>query len=61
MIFKGDLNYRKLVEDRKWDPTTSFEVATGGKNFLPNTNFAIVRTVKADTISGLQKGLAEEL
>eukprot|EP00825_Cyclidium_porcatum_P011845 TRINITY_DN16122_c0_g1_i4.p1 TRINITY_DN16122_c0_g1~~TRINITY_DN16122_c0_g1_i4.p1 ORF type:complete len:323 (-),score=79.04 TRINITY_DN16122_c0_g1_i4:149-1117(-) len=61
VIFKGDLNYRKLVEDRKWDPTTSFEVATGGKNFLPNTNFAIVRTVKADTISGLQKGLAEEL
>ncbi|KAK7603893.1 hypothetical protein V9T40_004166 [Parthenolecanium corni] len=58
LIFKGDLNYRKLMGDIFWEPTTSFKFALRG--FEP-TNVLALRTVKADTISGLPKGVFEEL
>lgn len=57
-IFKGDLNYRKLLGDINWDPTTDFRVSLSG--FEP-TNLCSLRTVKADLISGLEPGVAEEL
>lgn len=57
-IFKGDLNYRKLMGDIYWEPTTSFQCALRG--FEP-TNVLALRTIKADTISGLPKGVAEKL
>lgn len=41
-----------------WEPTTSFKFALRG--FEP-TNVLALRTVKADTISGLPKGVFEEL
>ncbi|XP_023211734.1 protein-glutamate O-methyltransferase-like [Centruroides sculpturatus] len=58
ILFKGDLNYRKLVGDRKWPTTTPFHIALN--NFLPSTLCAL-RTLKADVVTGLASGQAEKL
>lgn len=58
VIFKGDLNYRKLVQDRNWETTKSFQEALG--NFVPVKLLAL-RTCKADTICGLRAGVAEDI
>lgn len=56
IIFKGDLNYRKLVGDLNWETTTSFKSALQG--FLPSTVLSL-RTAKADVMVGLEPGQAE--
>ncbi|MBD0690398.1 damage-control phosphatase ARMT1 family protein [Streptomyces sp. CBMA123] len=48
-ILKGDLNYRRLVGDRLWPPTTPFPDAAG---HFP-TAVAALRTLKSDVIVGL--------
>ncbi|MET7680757.1 damage-control phosphatase ARMT1 family protein [Streptomyces sp. NPDC005423] len=48
-IVKGDLNYRRLVGDRRWPPTTPFEDVTAG---FPGP-VAALRTLKSDVITGL--------
>ena len=58
VIFKGDLNYRKLVGDRTWPTTTSFEEALHG--FCP-APLCTLRTLKADVVVGLAEGKAEQL
>ena len=58
LIFKGDLNYRKLLGDINWKPETDFP--TSLKEFRP-TNVCSLRTVKADLISGIKLGVAEAL
>lgn len=57
-IFKGDLNYRKLVGDINWEYTTDFITALRG--FQP-TNILSLRTVKSDVCAGLPSGVADDL
>lgn len=58
LIFKGDLNYRKLMGDINWLPTTAFEEALRG---FRATDLCALRTVKADTVCGLKPGTFERL
>lgn len=57
-IFKGDLNYRKLLADKNWTPSVSFEESLSG--FKP-TNLCAMRTVKADLISGISQSVYDQL
>lgn len=56
-IFKGDLNYRRLVGDREWDPTLPFASATA---YLPSPAVAL-RTLKSDVIVGLDRDTVTHL
>lgn len=58
VIFKGDLNYRKLLGDINWEYTTPFIDSLRG--FKP-TNILSLRTVKSDLCVGLAPGKAEML
>jgi len=57
VVVKGDANYRRLLGDAHWPPTTSFAQATG---YFPAPLVAL-RTLKAEIIVGLRSGEAERL
>ena len=66
VIFKGDLNYRKLVFDGLWPRTTTFQHALGplgetAGEGTPGLRILALRTCKADTCVGLAPGREEEL
>ncbi|GAB2875181.1 damage-control phosphatase ARMT1 family protein [Streptomyces mayteni] len=56
-ILKGDLNYRRLVGDRMWPPTTGFDRVT---SYFP-TPVAALRTLKSDVVTGLTAARAAAL
>jgi uncharacterized protein with ATP-grasp and redox domains len=57
VIIKGDANYRRLIGDCHWEPTSSFDLAAA---HFPASVVA-VRTLKSEPIVGLRKGVAEHL
>ncbi|RKF53925.1 Protein-glutamate O-methyltransferase [Golovinomyces cichoracearum] len=61
VIFKGDLNYRKLTGDAKWDPTTPFTKSLGPMGPGSGVNILSLRTCKSDVIVGLKEGEDERL
>lgn len=58
ILFKGDLNYRKLTGDRYWGHTVSF--GTSLRGFGPAPLFTL-RTLKGNTQVGLPPGRGERL
>jgi uncharacterized protein with ATP-grasp and redox domains len=57
IILKGDVNYRRLLDDRHWPPATPMEKAAG---YFP-TPFLVLRTLKGEIVVGLKPGQAEAL
>jgi hypothetical protein len=54
-MLKGDVNYRRLLGDAHWPPTTPFEQATA---YFPAPLMAL-RTLKAELVVGLRVDEAE--
>jgi hypothetical protein len=62
VIFKGDLNHRKLTYDCHHPPTEGFETAIGPLASEPGTPPVLsLRTIKSDVVVGLPAGMAERL
>lgn len=59
VLFKGDLNYRKLLSDAHWPATTPFAEAIG--KAWQGIPVLALRTNKSDPIVGLAEGVAEKL
>ena len=57
VLFKGDVNYRRLLDDRHWPYTAHMAEIAG---HMPSP-FAALRTLKGELIVDLQPGQAEVL
>jgi hypothetical protein len=57
VLIKGDVNYRRLLDDRAWPHTTRMEEVC---SYFP-TSFVTLRTLKGEIMVGLEPGQAEEL
>lgn len=61
VLFKGDLNYRKLVNDAAWESTTPFTTAIGPLGPKSGIRVLAFRTCKADTVVGIPPGEDQRL
>jgi len=57
LVSKGDANYRRLLGDRPWDPTTPMGAITG---VLP-TRLLALRTLKSEVAAGLDAATVERV
>jgi hypothetical protein len=57
VILKGDVNYRRLVDDRHWPHSALLEDVAGD---FPRP-FLVLRTLKGEIMVGLSPGQAEKL
>lgn len=57
VILKGDVNYRRLLDDRHWPYTTRMEQVA---DYFP-APFLVLRTLKGEIVVGLEPGQAEAL
>jgi len=57
VVFKGDVNYRRLLGDAHWPPTVPFAATA---SYFPAPLVAL-RTLKGEIIAGLAPGQAERL
>ena len=57
VLVKGDVNYRRLLDDRHWPPTTRMETVCA---YFP-APFVALRTLKGEIMAGLQPGQAQAL
>lgn len=57
VILKGDVNYRRLLDDRHWPHTMHMDEISG---YFP-APFLVLRTLKGEIIVGLEPGQAEAL
>jgi len=57
IILKGDVNYRRLLDDRHWPHTRRLEEIA---DYFP-TPFLVLRTLKGEIMVGLSPGQAETL
>ena len=57
VVVKGDVNYRRLLDDRHWPHTTRMEDVTA---YFP-APFVALRTLKGEIMVGLASGQAEQL
>jgi uncharacterized protein with ATP-grasp and redox domains len=57
VLLKGDVNYRRLLDDRRWPHTTRIEEVCA---YFP-APFVTLRTLKGEIMVGLQPGQAEAL
>ena len=55
VISKGDLNYRRFVQDRQWPMNTPVEIATCG---VPFKSLAL-RVLKSDALVGVDESIAK--
>jgi uncharacterized protein with ATP-grasp and redox domains len=51
ILFKGDVNYRRLLDDRRWDPETPMEELTA---YVPSV-FGVLRTLKSEVLVDLAR------
>ncbi|KZT54779.1 DUF89-domain-containing protein [Calocera cornea HHB12733] len=62
VIFKGDLNHRKLTYDCEAPPSTPFDMAIGPMASLPGAPpVCSIRTIKSDVVVGIPEEVADRL
>jgi uncharacterized protein with ATP-grasp and redox domains len=61
VLFKGDVNYRRLLDDRHWPHTAHLaDIARNAPRHVPSP-FVTLRTLKGELIVDLEPGQAEAL